>query len=69
MRINSTTDAINEGTKAAVAGVPRLCIAILFWIEGEPGAVIDHVQHPAEMAAGSSILERFAFLNIWSAIG
>ena len=64
ININSTIDAINDGTKAAVALVPRFVIAILFWIDGEPGAVIDHVQHPADIAAGISILVRLAFLNI-----
>ena len=54
---------------AAVEGVPRFVIAITFWIEGEPGAVIDHVQQPADIAAGRSLLVILARLNIWRAIG
>ena len=60
---------IKDGTNAAVDGVPRLSIAITFWIDGEPGAVMDHVQHPAEIAAGINLLVRLPSLKRFRAIG
>ena len=66
---NITIAVINDGTKAAVDGVPRLSIAITFWMDGEPGAYMDHVQHPAEIAAGISLLVRLPSLNRFKAIG
>ena len=43
---NSAAVAMREGMSAAVAGVPRLFMAMVFCMEGEPGAVIDQVQQP-----------------------
>ena len=60
---NITMAVIKDGTNAAVDGVPRLSIAITFWIDGEPGAVMDHVQHPAEIAAGINLLSQVAFFE------
>ena len=68
--IKNIAIAVNkDGTNAAVDGVPRLSIAITFCTEGEPGPLIDQVQHPAEMAAGIRRRVRFASLNRLSAIG
>ena len=39
---------IREGTKAAVAGVPRSVMGITFWIDGDPGPLMDQVQQPEE---------------------
>ena len=52
MRISSAMTLITPGTKAAVAVVPRLFMPMTFWIEGEPGAIMEMVQQPAVMEAG-----------------
>ena len=66
---NITMAVIKDGTNAAVDGVPRLSIAITFWIDGEPGADMDHVQQPAEIATGISRHVRLDSLKRFSAIG
>ena len=60
---------MRDGTNAAVAVVPRLFMAMVLGMDGAPGAVMDQVQQPEEIAAGISLRERSEFLNICRAMG
>ena len=62
-------ETIKDGASAAVEGVPRFRIAITFCMEGDPGAVMETVQQPADIEAGINRLVMSASLKRFRAMG